>query len=86
MNNHKMKRQRNFDTKTGNREPQQKFRLGTVSNELMGGGGKPTLNLNQSIVPKKKIGKSLLKFMIPITLFEKHIFYPSAYQKIVCIT
>ena len=25
--------------KTGNREPQQNYRLGTVSNELLGGGG-----------------------------------------------
>ena len=29
--------------KIGNREPQQKYRLGTVSNELLGGGGKLVL-------------------------------------------
>ena len=34
-----MKRHRNSDTKTGNREPQQNYRLGTISNELRGGGG-----------------------------------------------
>ena len=39
MNTRKMKRHRNYGTKTGNREPQQKYRLGTVSNELLGGGG-----------------------------------------------
>ena len=38
MNTHKAKRHRNSDTKTGNREPQQ-YRIGTVSNELLGGGG-----------------------------------------------
>ena len=39
INTHKVKRHRNFDTKTGNREPQQIYRLGTFSNELLGGGG-----------------------------------------------
>ena len=39
MNTHKVKRHRNSDTKTGNREPQQNYRFGTVSNELLGGGG-----------------------------------------------
>ena len=39
MNKHKMKRQRNTDTKTGNRESQQNYRLGMVSNKLPGGGG-----------------------------------------------
>ena len=34
-----MKRQQNNDTKTGNRESQGNYRLGTVSNGLMGGGG-----------------------------------------------
>ena len=38
MNTHKVKRHRNSDTKTGNREPQQNYRLGTVSDELLGGG------------------------------------------------
>ena len=33
----KMKRHQNSDSKTGNREPQQNYRLGTVSNELLGG-------------------------------------------------
>ena len=33
----KVKRHRNSDTKTGNREPKQNYRLGTVSNELLGG-------------------------------------------------
>ena len=37
MNTHKVKRHRNSDTKTGNREPQQNYRLGTVCNELLGG-------------------------------------------------
>ena len=36
MNAHKMKRHRKSVTKTGNREPQQNYRLGTVSNELLG--------------------------------------------------
>ena len=31
MNTHKVKRHRNSDTTTGNREPQQNYRLGTVS-------------------------------------------------------
>ena len=39
MNTHKVKRHINYDTKTGNREPQQNYRLGIVSNELLGGGG-----------------------------------------------
>ena len=39
MNKRKVKRHRNSDTKTGNREPQHNYRLGTVSNELLGGGG-----------------------------------------------
>ena len=34
MTTHKVKRHRNSDTKTGNREPQQNYRLGTVSYEL----------------------------------------------------
>ena len=33
-----VKRQRNCDPKTDKREPQQNYRLGTVSNELLGGG------------------------------------------------
>ena len=36
MNKHKVKRHRNSDTKAGNREPQQNYRLVTVSNELLG--------------------------------------------------
>ena len=36
MNTRKVKRYRKSDTKTGNREPQQNYRLGTVSNELLG--------------------------------------------------
>ena len=36
MNKHKVKHHRNSDTKTGNREPHQNHRLGTVSNELLG--------------------------------------------------
>ena len=39
MNTPKVKRLRNSDTKTGNREPQQNYRLVKVSNELLGGGG-----------------------------------------------
>ena len=39
MNTRKVKRHRNSDSKTGNREPHQNYRLGTVSNELLGGGG-----------------------------------------------
>ena len=39
MNKHKVKRQRNSDTKTGNREPQQNYCLGRVSNELLKGRG-----------------------------------------------
>ena len=44
MNTRKVKRHRNADTKTGNRESQQNYRRGTVSNELVcvcvwGGGG-----------------------------------------------
>ena len=39
MNTHKGKRHKNSDPKTGNREPQQNYRLGTVNNELLGGGG-----------------------------------------------
>ena len=39
MSTHKVKRDRNAHTKkTGNREPQQNYPLGTVSNELHGGG------------------------------------------------
>ena len=38
MNKRNVKRHRNSDTKTGNREPQQNYRLGTVSNELLGFG------------------------------------------------
>ena len=38
MNKHKVKRHRNSYTKTGNREPQQNYRLGIVNNELLGGG------------------------------------------------
>ena len=38
MNTRKVKRHRNSDTKTGNREPQQNYRLETVSIELLGGG------------------------------------------------
>ena len=33
----KVKRPRNSDSKTGNKEPQQNYRLGTVSNELLAG-------------------------------------------------
>ena len=36
MNTRKAKRHRNYDTKTGNREPQQNLCLGMVSNELLG--------------------------------------------------
>ena len=36
MNTLKVKRHRNSDTKTGNREPQTNYRLGTVSNDLLG--------------------------------------------------
>ena len=36
INTHKVKRHRNSYTKTGNIEPQQNYRLGTVSNELLG--------------------------------------------------
>ena len=39
MDTNKVKIHRNSDTKTGNREPQQNYRLGTVSNELPGVGG-----------------------------------------------
>ena len=39
MNTRKVKRHQNSDTKTGKREPQQNYRLETVSNELLGGGG-----------------------------------------------
>ena len=38
MDARKVKRHRNSDTKTGNREPQQNYRLKTVGNELLGGG------------------------------------------------
>ena len=38
MNPRKLKRCRNSDTKTGNREPQQNYHLGTVSNDILGGG------------------------------------------------
>ena len=38
MNTHKVKRHQNSVTKTGNIEPQQNYRLGTVSNELLEGG------------------------------------------------
>ena len=34
-----MKHHQNSDTRTGNREPQQNYRLGMVSNELRRGGG-----------------------------------------------
>ena len=37
MNTRKVKRHRNSDTKTGNIEPQQNYRLEMVSNELFGG-------------------------------------------------
>ena len=39
MNTRKVKLHRNSDTKTGNRAPQQNYRLETVRNELLGGGG-----------------------------------------------
>ena len=38
MNTRKVKRHRNCDTKAGNREPQQNYRLGTVTIELLEGG------------------------------------------------
>ena len=38
MNKRKVKRHRNSDTKKGNIEPQQNYRLGTVSNGLLGVG------------------------------------------------
>ena len=37
MNTRMVKRNRNSDTKTGNREPQPNYRLGMVSNELLCG-------------------------------------------------
>ena len=37
MNTRKVKRHLNSDTKTGNKEPQQNYRLGTVSNDLLRG-------------------------------------------------
>ena len=37
MNTRKVKRNRNSDTKTGIREPQQNYRLGTASNALLEG-------------------------------------------------
>ena len=37
MNTRKVKRHRTSDNKTGNREPRQNCRLGTVSNILLGG-------------------------------------------------
>ena len=37
MDKHKVKRHRISDTKTDNRERQENYRTGTVSNELMGG-------------------------------------------------
>ena len=36
MNTRKVKHHRNSDTKTGNRELQQNYRIGTVCNELLG--------------------------------------------------
>ena len=36
LNTHKVKRYRNCDTKTGNIEPKQNYRIETVSNELLG--------------------------------------------------
>ena len=45
MNKHKVKHYRNSDTKTGYREPHQNHRLGTVSNELLGGGLKLVLRV-----------------------------------------
>ena len=38
MNKHEAKHHSNSVTKTGNREPHQNHRLGTVSYELLGGG------------------------------------------------
>ena len=37
VNTHKLKRHRNSDTRTGKRAPQQNYRIGTVSNELLVG-------------------------------------------------
>ena len=39
MNTHNVTHHRNYDTKLGtdNREPQQNYRIGTVSNDLLGG-------------------------------------------------
>ena len=37
MNTRKVRGHRNSDTKTGNREPNQNNRLGTASDELLGG-------------------------------------------------
>ena len=45
MNTRKVKRHRSSDTKKGNREPQQNYRIGTVSNELLGGGLKLVLHV-----------------------------------------
>ena len=36
MKTRKVKRHQNSDTKTGNREPKQSYRLGTVNNESLG--------------------------------------------------
>ena len=43
MNKHKVKHHRNSDTKTGNREPHQNHRLGSVSNKFVWGGLKLVL-------------------------------------------
>ena len=45
MNTRKVKRLRNSDNKTGNREPKQNNRIGTVSNKLLGMGLKRVLKM-----------------------------------------
>ena len=39
MNTRKVKLTETLTSKTGNKEPQQNYRIGTVRNELLGGGG-----------------------------------------------
>ena len=65
MNKHQVKHHRNSDTKTGNREPHQNHRIGTVSNELLGGHKHVLLAKNSpSITNKHLVGCSVCMIIL----------------------
>ena len=73
MNKHKVKRHRNSDTKTGNREPQQNYRLGTVSNELLGRSltcfTAPVFDNEVDIRPRNDLVKLMMLWTIGLALY-----------------